>query len=146
MFTKILVCNDGSAHAMRAARAAIDIAKKFKSEVVVTYVLTPIPAIAPYSMAIEGAPDMSGVIAEAEHDQRSTLACLESLFRNEKIPVRTRAETGHAQDVITRVAEEENADLIVVGSRGIGSFQRLFLGSTSDGVVHHAHCPVLVVR
>jgi nucleotide-binding universal stress UspA family protein len=146
MFSKILVCNDGSAHAMRAARAAIEIARKFQSEVVVTHVLAHVPAIAPYAMTLEAAPDMSELLANAEHEQRATLACLESLFRNEQIPVRTRAENGSAQGAIARVAEEENVDLIIVGSRGMGSVQRLLMGSVSDAVVHHAHCPVLVVR
>ena len=146
MFEKVLVCNDGSAHAMRATRAALGIAKQFGSEVLVLNVLAPIPTVAPYVMAIEAAPDMSAVALEAENEQRTTLACLETLFRNENIPVRTIAERGHTVEAISRVAEEEKVDLIVVGSRGIGGFQRFLLGSTSDGVAHHAHCPVLIVR
>jgi nucleotide-binding universal stress UspA family protein len=146
MFKKVLVCNDGSAHAMRAARAAIGIAEKFGSEVLVTYVLSPVPSIAPYAMTMEAAPDMAELTAEAEDNQRTTLACLESLFRNENIPVRTLAERGNVHDVITNIAKEERVDLIVIGSRGIGSLQRFFLGSVSDAVAHHAHCPVLIVR
>ena len=45
-----------------------------------------------------------------------------------------------------RLAEEIDADLIVVGSRGLGPIKRFALGSVSEGVVHHATCPVLVTR
>jgi nucleotide-binding universal stress UspA family protein len=146
MFEKVLICNDGSAHAMRATRTALGIAKKFNSEVLVLNVLSPMPTVAPYTLSMEAAPDMSALVLEAENEQRTTLACLESLFRNEGVPVRTVAEKGHAVEAISRIAEEEKADLIVVGSRGIGGFQRFLLGSVSDGVAHHAHCPVLIVR
>jgi nucleotide-binding universal stress UspA family protein len=44
------------------------------------------------------------------------------------------------------LAEEEGADLIVMGSRGLGGIRRALMGSVSDSEVHHAHCPVLVVR
>jgi nucleotide-binding universal stress UspA family protein len=47
---------------------------------------------------------------------------------------------------ITGVAEELGADLIVVGSRGLGGLKRALMGSVSESVVRHAHCPVLVVR
>ena len=146
MFTKILVCNDGSAHAMRASRAALELAQRFDSEVLVLYVVGAIPVVAPYTLTLEAAPDMGEVIVEALNEQRTTLACLESLFRNENVPVRTIAERGNAAHVITRIAEEENVDLIVLGSRGIGSFERILLGSVSDNVAHHAKCPVLIVR
>jgi hypothetical protein len=45
-----------------------------------------------------------------------------------------------------RFAEDAHADLIVLGSRGLGRLGRALLGSVSDSVVRHAHCPVLVVR
>jgi nucleotide-binding universal stress UspA family protein len=146
MFSKILVCNDGSEHAMRAARAAAELAKKFGSAALVLSVIPPVPVLAPYVMAMDAAPDMSGLRLEAEQEHRAALACVEALYRAEAIPVRTLAEEGHAVEVISRVAEEEKVDLIVLGSRGMGGFQRFLLGSVSDGVAHHAHCPVLIVR
>ena len=53
---------------------------------------------------------------------------------------------GPAPDAILRVAETEGYDLIVMGSRGLGQFQGLLIGSVSDRVMHHAKIPVLIVR
>jgi nucleotide-binding universal stress UspA family protein len=53
---------------------------------------------------------------------------------------------GPAVDEILDLAEEVGADLIVIGSRGLGAISRALLGSVSESVVKHAHCPVLVVR
>jgi nucleotide-binding universal stress UspA family protein len=53
---------------------------------------------------------------------------------------------GNPADVIVQEAEESGADMIVVGTRGLNAARRLFLGSVSTNVVHHAPCDVLVVR
>jgi nucleotide-binding universal stress UspA family protein len=58
----------------------------------------------------------------------------------------THLVMGPPVDVILDLAEEIGADLLVVGSRGHGTLGRLILGSVSEGVVHHATCPVLVLR
>jgi len=49
-------------------------------------------------------------------------------------------------EAIVHLAEEIDADLIVIGSRGFGGLKRALLGNVADSVVRHAHCPVLVVR
>ena len=53
---------------------------------------------------------------------------------------------GEAAAEIVDLAEELGAGLVVVGSRGLGGIRRALMGSVSDSVVRHAHCPVLVVR
>ena len=57
-----------------------------------------------------------------------------------------RTVTGKPGEQIVRIAEEENADMIVTGTRGMGKVRRTILGSVSDYLVHHAHCPVVVCR
>jgi nucleotide-binding universal stress UspA family protein len=54
--------------------------------------------------------------------------------------------SGRADEEIIVRAEQVGADLVVVGSRGLGGIRRALMGSVSDSVVRHAHCPVLVVR
>ncbi|HEY6751003.1 MAG TPA: universal stress protein, partial [Rubrobacteraceae bacterium] len=58
----------------------------------------------------------------------------------------THLRLGRPVEEIVILADEIDAGLVVVGSRGLGGIRRLLLGSVSDGVVRHAHCPVLVVR
>lgn len=53
---------------------------------------------------------------------------------------------GHPTEMILEYAKNRNADLIVIGSRGLSTFKEIFLGSVSHNVVQHAHCPVLVAK
>jgi nucleotide-binding universal stress UspA family protein len=53
---------------------------------------------------------------------------------------------GEVRDEIVDYVESSKADLLVLGSRGIGALKRAFLGSTSDYCVHHCHCPVLIIK
>ncbi|KAM7430276.1 hypothetical protein ABFA07_018981 [Porites harrisoni] len=52
---------------------------------------------------------------------------------------------GNPGEHVCKIAEKEHATLIVCGSRGMGTVRRTILGSTSDYIIHHAHCPCLVV-
>ena len=56
------------------------------------------------------------------------------------------ARVGRPDAHIVGLADELGAGLIVLGSRGLGPLRRALMGSVSDSVVHHAHCPVLIVR
>ena len=58
----------------------------------------------------------------------------------------THLKVGRADDKIVSLAEEVGAGLIVMGSRGQGGIRRALMGSVSDSLVRHAHCPVMVVR
>ncbi|CAI5488435.1 unnamed protein product [Closterium sp. Naga37s-1] len=77
---------------------------------------------------------------------RRTLQKCQEICEAHKFSAKTRAEIGDARTVICEQAGELNADLLVVGSRGLGLLTRQLLGSVSSYCVHNAPVPVLVVR
>ena len=63
-----------------------------------------------------------------------------------QVKVTVFTEFATAGEFVVRVASEEKAKMVVMGTRGMGTIRRTILGSVSDYVVHHAHCPVLIAR
>lgn len=56
-----------------------------------------------------------------------------------------KEESNRPGEVICKLAKDEGADIILIGSRGVGTLRRTFLGSVSDYCVHHTHIPVVVI-
>ena len=124
-----------------AARTAADLAHKTDSELHVFHVLAlPLETHDPSSFEPE-------VLARLEQRERRTL---EDVV--EKIEVSggevegSHLKAGRADAEIVALAEQIGAGLIVMGSRGLGGVRRALMGSVSDSVLRHAHCPVLMVR
>jgi nucleotide-binding universal stress UspA family protein len=135
---KILAPLDGSANSLRGLQSAITFAKQFNSEVTGLYVVN-IPAAA----AIRISPEMRKKeirYAESIIDEATKMAA-----RN-GITFRPKIETGNPGEKIAKVANTGNFDLVVIGSRGRGSAKEMFLGSTSNHVLHKANAPVIVVK
>lgn len=57
-----------------------------------------------------------------------------------------RIASGHVGEKLVEIALDENAALVLTGCRGLGTFRRTLLGSVSDYILHHCHCPVIVCR
>ncbi len=155
MFEKILVPIDGSEHSLRALDIAVQIAKKFGGKITLIHVYSvtvrPIIMPEPTTLTTPGVPVMTSAevskIAEAARKAGNRiLADGEQKVRAENVEVDTRLEEGHAVQEIIRVSKEGNFDLIVMGARGISKIREILLGSVSDGIIHHAVCPVLVVK
>ena len=148
--TRILLATDGSEEATLAAQTAIDLANKTGSELHVVYA-----DMLPYSTALyegyQAGVDVGAYLQdESEELARIGQGRLDEQVRKIKATGGSVAQAhyreGRPDAEITAVAEEIGAGLIVVGSRGLGGLRRAMLGSVSDAVVRHAHCPVLVVR
>ena len=149
--TRILLATDGSEEATLAAQTAIDLANKTGSELHVVCATKPPPyAFALYEGYAEGFDAGAYLQDESEEHTKRGEGLLDQQVRKIEAVGGSVAQAhlreGRPEAEITALAEEIGAGLIVIGSRGLGGLRRALLGSVSDSVVRHAHCPVMVVR
>jgi len=128
--SKILVAVDGSETAEKALEYAVQLAKKHKAKVTLLNV---------------GESKIFGLKPEVARKIGESILS-DAAAKTKGFKLNTRLEFGNAAETIIEIAEKENYDLIVVGSRGLSSVKRFFLGSVSDDVSHHAKCSVLIAR
>ncbi|BDI32119.1 universal stress protein [Capsulimonas corticalis] len=141
MFSHILLATDGSEHARRAAAAAVALAKKFGARLTLVNVYPPPHVFEPTDETHD-----AHTLGLREVRQNMALSCAEQIADEAGIVRQSLREQGHCVELIVKTAKQTGADLIVIGSRGLGDIGSFLLGSVSDGVLHHAHCPVLIVR
>lgn len=142
MVQHLLIAVDGSASSHHAANQGFGLARQTNSKVTLVFVLEspPVIPVGPLSGYVMTSPPRT------EADLERARAELKTLAHDSGVPVDTRVELGAPADVICEVADRLNVDLIVIGARGLSAGTRWLMGSVSDRVVHHAPCPVLVVR
>jgi nucleotide-binding universal stress UspA family protein len=141
---RILLAIDGSEEAELAALRAVDIAEKTDSQLHVVHVgvvpsfLVSYPGTLGYERRLYD---------QIEEESRQRLRELSWRVKAAGGTVAgTHLRMGQVALEIVALAEELGVGLIVMGSRGLGGVRRALMGSVSDSVVRHAHCPVLVVR
>jgi nucleotide-binding universal stress UspA family protein len=145
--TKILLATDGSAEAEWAARVASTVSERLASELHLAYVAPmPDPRAWPERTVLD--PELTGQIRElAERDGREVLKAQMEKLKGIGVEIAdSHVRAGNPAAEIVHLAEELDAGLVVVGSRGLGPIRRAVMGSVSGSVVRHAHCPVMVVR
>ena len=143
--TRILLATDGSEEATLAARTAIDIADKTGSELHIILVGLSVSYVGmgPLEIADIPGPAQEELNQEAQRLLNTQTRQIEA---NGGTVAATHLRIGKPDEEIVAQAEELGAGLIVMGSRGLGGIRRALMGSVSDSVVRHAHCPVLIVR
>lgn len=140
MFERILLAVDGSDHALHAARKAAELARTMNSRelrVVVAYDTIPIYL---------GEPNMQIAYVNRKDEAEEILGSAVKEIGSVPCSVITDVMEGDAAEAIIEAARQNTSDLIVMGSRGLGRLAGLLVGSTSQKVVAHAPCPVLIVR
>jgi nucleotide-binding universal stress UspA family protein len=149
--TRILLATDGSEDAALAARTAVNLANKTGSELHIVYVEeVPKRLSTSEPTSFEEMIDPEFEEKMRQHAQAAASQRLEGQVQKIQEAggqiAQAHARLGRPDAEIVHLAEELVAGIVVVGSRGEGGVRRALLGSVSDSVVRHAHCPVLVVR
>jgi nucleotide-binding universal stress UspA family protein len=147
----ILAGYDGTLSAERALRRAAQLAGAFGSKVVVVSVASPRPVatlgafglVPYYSYGTEGIGEVPHADEMLWQQHREHV---QSFFADAEIAVEFAGAVGYPAEEIVELAEQEQADLIVVGTREPGFVERLLRGSVSQGVARRAHCDVLIVH
>jgi nucleotide-binding universal stress UspA family protein len=146
VYKAIVVGTDGSDTAERAVREAADLARAFSAPLHVVSAYRTTAPVASMAMAEVGG---AGMFGDWLYDQRSQvedqLAVVGRQLSDAGVRATIHAVAGSPVEAILKVAEETEADLIVVGNKGMNGARRV-LGSVPNSVAHKAACTVLVVK
>ncbi|XP_045164846.1 universal stress protein Sll1388-like isoform X1 [Mercenaria mercenaria] len=143
--TRILLCMDGSKFCDYAFDWYLQNIKKPKDYVILFHsvefhTLTTMP------MGVGAADLLTTMIQEEKAHAERYLEQLTQRMKDAGLHGKVKQTTGAPRAEIVRVAEEENANMIIMGTRGMGKVKRTLLGSVSDHVLHHSHVPVIICR
>jgi nucleotide-binding universal stress UspA family protein len=145
MFKSVVVGTDGSDTATQAVRQAVDLAKAVGATLELVSAYEPVPAQRLQQERRDAPKDMQWAINPKE-DVEATLQAAAAVASEAGVQANIYARQGDPADAILDVAEEQEADLIVVGNKGMTGAKRFLLGSVPNKVSHHAPCSVLIIR
>jgi|SRR5687767_4065051 len=141
MFTKILVPVDGSDNSYRALDAALFFSDKLGSKVAAVHVMEDIPVL-----HIQSEKLLRELLEDYKNREQLILTKSSEIARKKGLAIDTILLRGNPSSIILDFCEKEKYDVIVMGSRGLGKFKELILGSVSNKIVHHSRSPVVLIR
>jgi nucleotide-binding universal stress UspA family protein len=145
VYASIVVGTDGSDTARQAVRQAAELAARLGATLRIVSAYEPVPAGRLREEAQQVPPDLEWMVNPRE-DVDATLRDAAETARAGGVEAETYARQGDPADAILDVAEEQAADLIVVGNKGMTGARRFLLGSVPNRASHHAPCSVLIIR
>ncbi|XP_031569611.1 uncharacterized protein LOC116304096 [Actinia tenebrosa] len=149
---KVVLAVDGSPYSDEAFNFYCDNLHKAGDLILVIHAFEmPTMPAAPYPYGFAYYEEWSNLVKKADEEANEMLRvigekCKEHSKKDDKYKFELYKEGGRAGEIICNFAKEKGAEFIVLGSRGLGTIRRTFLGSVSDYCVHNAHIPVVVVR
>jgi nucleotide-binding universal stress UspA family protein len=144
-YKRILTGTDGSPPSLEGVRHAATIAKASGAELVIMSVYRPVDPVTVEEWKAQAPEEFAwrlGPASPAEGAVESGAAVAKEMG----VEARTRIEQGDPAETILKVAELEDADLIVVGNRGMTGATRFLLSSVPNVISHHAPCDVLIIK
>ena len=141
MFTKILVPADGSDNSYRALEAALVFSEKLGSSISVVNVMEQVPIT-----HIESEKLPNELLEAYKKENQEILSKCSDIAHQKGIIIKTVLLQGNPAPVILDYIKKENFDLVIMGSRGMGKFKELILGSVSSKIMHHSPCAVMIIR
>ena len=145
MFQSIVVGTDGSETAGEAVREAIELATAVGGSIELVSAFEPVPNQRLREESRQAPEDLQWMVNPRE-DVDATLKEAAEQAKEAGVDVETYARQGDPADAILDVAEEQNADLIIVGNKGMTGAKRFLLGSVPNKVSHHAPCSVMIIQ
>jgi nucleotide-binding universal stress UspA family protein len=145
MFNRIVVGTDGSETAAEAVRTAVELAKISKAKLEIVSAYEPVPQ----QRLKEEGEGISGDVAYAVNPREDVQLVLDNAAaeaKKAKVDVVTHPREGDPADAILDVAEENDADLVMVGNKGMTGARRFLLGSVPNKISHHSPCDVWIVK
>ena len=139
MFQKIVVAIDGSPSSEKALAAAVDLAGHYRAELVAL-------SVAELPEVVAMVDEVDSIRQNADDYFRQIGEAAVEFAKSRGVTLRSVVVRGHAAGEILRFAENEEADLIVLGRQGHSRIARFFLGSTTDRVSEHCHCTAVIVK
>ena len=148
MVSHILVAVDGSSHADRAVEFAADLATKYEADLTILNVVSYASTV---PLALGAYAELEGLYAESRSvlqtaGEEIVESAAESARQYGVTKVLTAVELGSPAQTICETAKAAEADIVVMGRRGLGDFSGLFLGSVTHKVAHTADCTVVTVK
>ena len=145
MFASIVVGTDGSDTAREAVRQAIELARRHGARLEIVSAYEAVPAARRRAEAQHAPEDPQWLVTRRE-EVGATLRDAAAQAEAAGVAAAVHASQGDPADAILDVAEEQGAELIVVGNKGLTGAKRFLLGSVPNRVSHHAPCSVLIIR
>ena len=141
MFSRILVPVDGSDNSHRALDAALFLSEKLGAKVTAIHVMEDVPVL-----HIESEKLLRELLDAYKKENQLILSKCSEIPTEKGLTIDTKLLQGNPSSAILDFCEKEKHDTIVLGSRGMGKFKELVLGSVSSKVLHHSSCPVMIIR
>jgi nucleotide-binding universal stress UspA family protein len=143
LFSKILVPVDGSDISYRALDSSLFLSEteRLGSKITAIHVIEKVPTVYIQSQKI-----LDEILETHKNESQKILDECSSIATKKGIAINTTLLEGNPASTILEFSQMEKYEVIIIGSRGMGHFKELILGSVSSKILHHSLCPVLLIR